>query len=108
MPERPNAQRLNAQRPGGGEFQARLEVLEVEVSNLRGELNETQERLDLVLADDRPIIQRRRIRQAGMREAAMPEAETPEVETPEVGMRGEAAAPDEEGMKAGSPDEDID
>jgi hypothetical protein len=39
------AQRLR-QRPGGGELQGRLEVLEAEVSNLRGELSEMQERLD--------------------------------------------------------------
>jgi hypothetical protein len=39
------AQRLR-QGPGGGEFQARLEALEAEVSNLRQDLSETQERLD--------------------------------------------------------------
>jgi hypothetical protein len=39
------AQRLR-QGPGGGELPARLEALEVEVSNLRQELSETQERLD--------------------------------------------------------------
>jgi hypothetical protein len=40
------ARRL-AQRPGGGiELQDRLEALEGEVSTLRRELNETQERLD--------------------------------------------------------------
>lgn len=39
------AQRLR-QSPGGSERQARLEELEVEMSNLRLELNETQERLD--------------------------------------------------------------
>jgi len=33
-------------RPGGGEDQARLEELEVEVNSLRLELTETQERLD--------------------------------------------------------------
>ena len=33
-------------RPGGSEFPARLEALEAEMSNLRQELNETQERLD--------------------------------------------------------------
>jgi hypothetical protein len=32
--------------PGGGEHQERLELLEAELSSLRGELNETQERLD--------------------------------------------------------------
>ena len=32
--------------PGGGELQPRLEALEFEVSNLRRELSETQERLD--------------------------------------------------------------
>jgi hypothetical protein len=39
------AQRLR-QRPAGGELQAGLEALEFEVSNLRQELSETQERLD--------------------------------------------------------------
>jgi hypothetical protein len=39
------AQRLR-QGPAGSEGQARLEVLEAEVSNLRQELSETQERLD--------------------------------------------------------------
>ncbi len=39
------AQRLR-QAPAGGEFQARLEALETEVSRLRQELSETQERLD--------------------------------------------------------------
>jgi hypothetical protein len=39
------AQRLR-QGPDGSEREARLEVLEGEVSNLRLELNETQERLD--------------------------------------------------------------
>jgi len=39
------AQRLG-QGPGGSERQARLEVLETEVSNLRQELSEAQERLD--------------------------------------------------------------
>jgi hypothetical protein len=39
------AQRLR-QGPGGSEREARLEGLEAEVSNLRLELNETQERLD--------------------------------------------------------------
>ncbi len=39
------AQRLR-QGPGGSELQARLEALEVEVSELRRELSETQERLD--------------------------------------------------------------
>jgi hypothetical protein len=39
------AQRLR-QGPGGGERQARLEILEAEVSNLRQELSEAQERLD--------------------------------------------------------------
>ena len=32
--------------PGGSEGQARLEELEAEMSSLRGELSETQERLD--------------------------------------------------------------
>jgi hypothetical protein len=32
--------------PGGSEEQARLEILELEVSSLRQELGETQERLD--------------------------------------------------------------
>jgi hypothetical protein len=39
------AQRLR-QSPGGSDREARLEVLEAEVSNLRGELSEAQERLD--------------------------------------------------------------
>ena len=39
------AQRLR-QDPGGGELQPRLEALEFEVSNLRRELSEAQERLD--------------------------------------------------------------
>ena len=39
------AQRLR-QGPGGSEVSARLEALEVEVSKLRQELSETQERLD--------------------------------------------------------------
>ena len=34
------------QRPAGNEFDARLEVLEVDVSDLRQQLSETQERLD--------------------------------------------------------------
>jgi hypothetical protein len=41
------AQRLR-RSPGGGELQAGLEALEVEVSKLRQELSETQERLDFV------------------------------------------------------------
>jgi hypothetical protein len=41
------AQRLRQrQGPGGSEREARLEVLEADVGNLRLELNETQERLD--------------------------------------------------------------
>ena len=39
------AQRLR-QRPGGSELPAGLEALEAEVSKLRQELSETQERLD--------------------------------------------------------------
>jgi hypothetical protein len=39
------AQRLR-QRPVGGELQAGLEALEIEVSELRRELSETQERVD--------------------------------------------------------------
>jgi hypothetical protein len=39
------AQRLRL-GPGGSELQPRLEALEFEVSNLRRELSETQERLD--------------------------------------------------------------
>ena len=39
------AQRLG-QRPDGGEREARLEVLEGEVDNMRRELSEAQERLD--------------------------------------------------------------
>jgi uncharacterized membrane protein YhiD involved in acid resistance len=39
------AQRLR-QSPGGSDLQARLEALEVEVSQLRPELSEMQERLD--------------------------------------------------------------
>jgi hypothetical protein len=39
------AQRLR-QGSGGSERQDRLEALEAEMSNLRGELSETQERLD--------------------------------------------------------------
>lgn len=39
------AQRLR-QSPGGTEREARLEMLEAEMSNLRGELGEAQERLD--------------------------------------------------------------
>ena len=39
------AQRLR-QGAGGSESEARLELLEAEVSNLRRELSETQERLD--------------------------------------------------------------
>ena len=41
------AQRLR-QRPGGSELQAGLEALEAEVSKLRQELSETQERLDFL------------------------------------------------------------
>ena len=41
------AQRLR-QRPGGNELEAGLEALEFELSNLRRELAETQERLDFV------------------------------------------------------------
>jgi hypothetical protein len=41
------AQRLR-RSPGGGELQAGLDALEVEVSKLRQELSETQERLDFV------------------------------------------------------------
>ncbi len=40
------AQRLRPATPGGSDVQARLDELEVEVSNLRRELNETQERMD--------------------------------------------------------------
>ena len=36
------------QRPGGSERQAQLDVLEAELSNLRGELSEAQERMDFV------------------------------------------------------------
>lgn len=39
------AQRLR-QAPGGSDLHARLEALEIEVSNLRRELSEMQERLD--------------------------------------------------------------
>ncbi len=39
------AQRLR-QAPGGSDLHARLEALEIEVNNLRGELSEMQERLD--------------------------------------------------------------
>src|SRR4029077_6394675 len=39
------AQRLR-QSPGGSEPQVRLEALEIEMSNVRRELSETQERLD--------------------------------------------------------------
>jgi hypothetical protein len=39
------AQRLRP-GPGGGDQEDRLEALEAEVSNLRGELGEAQERLD--------------------------------------------------------------
>jgi hypothetical protein len=39
------AQRLG-QRPGGGDFQAGLEALAIEVAKLRQELSETQERMD--------------------------------------------------------------
>jgi hypothetical protein len=41
------AQRLR-QGPGGSELPAQLEALEIEVSKLRQELSETQERLDFV------------------------------------------------------------
>ncbi len=41
------AQRLR-QRPGGSEHDARLDALEDEVSKLRQQLSETQERLDFV------------------------------------------------------------
>jgi hypothetical protein len=41
------AQRLR-QGPRGGELQAGLEALEIEMSTLRQELGETQERLDFV------------------------------------------------------------
>ena len=40
------AQRLSGQAPGESELQPRLEALEFEVSDLRRELSETQERLD--------------------------------------------------------------
>jgi hypothetical protein len=41
------AQRLRQRKePGGSERQERLEILEDDVSNLRQELSETQERLD--------------------------------------------------------------
>ncbi len=40
------AQRLRQGPPGGSELQAQVEALEVEVSNVRQELSETQERLD--------------------------------------------------------------
>jgi hypothetical protein len=39
------AQRLG-RRPGGGEIQTDLEALEIEVTKLRQELNEMQERMD--------------------------------------------------------------
>jgi hypothetical protein len=40
------AQRLRQGPAGGGELEARFEALEFEVSDLRRELSETQERLD--------------------------------------------------------------
>jgi hypothetical protein len=40
------AQRLRKGAPGRGELQAGLEALELDVSELRRELSETQERLD--------------------------------------------------------------
>jgi hypothetical protein len=55
------AQRL---RPGSGgsEFQTRLEALEIEVSKLRQELSETQERLDFA---ERLLAQRPDARRVG-------------------------------------------
>lgn len=48
--------------PGGSELPARLEVLEVEVSKLRQELSETQERLDFA---ERLLAQRPEARRVG-------------------------------------------
>jgi hypothetical protein len=59
------AQRLRQGRgpgPGGSEPQARLEALEVEVSRLRQELSETQERLDFA---ERLLAQGREARRVG-------------------------------------------
>ena len=55
------AQRLR-QRPAGTEGEARLEALEFEVSNLRQELSETQERLDFA---ERLLAQRPESRRVG-------------------------------------------
>ncbi len=55
------AQRLR-QAPGGSELQAGLEALEVEVSRLRQELSETQERLDFL---ERLLAQERETRRVG-------------------------------------------
>jgi hypothetical protein len=55
------AQRLR-QGPGGSEFQARLEALEAELSKLRPELSEMQERLDFA---ERLLAQRPDARRVG-------------------------------------------
>jgi hypothetical protein len=55
------AQRLRP-GPGGGDLQPRLEVLEGEVSKLRQELGETQERLDFT---ERLLAQRPDARRVG-------------------------------------------
>ena len=55
------AQRLR-QRPGGSEHDARLDALEDEVSKLRQQLSETQERLDFV---ERLLAQRAEARRVG-------------------------------------------
>ena len=55
------AQRLR-QRPGGSEHDARLDALEDEVSKLRQQVSETQERLDFV---ERLLAQRAEARRVG-------------------------------------------
>jgi hypothetical protein len=55
------AQRLRP-GPGGSELQGRLELLEVEVSRLRQELSETEERLDFT---ERLLAQRPEARRVG-------------------------------------------
>jgi hypothetical protein len=58
------AQRLR-QRPGGGELEARLEAVELEVNNLRQELSDAHERLDFA---ERLLAQRPEGRRLGPRD----------------------------------------
>ncbi len=55
------------QGPGGGELPARLEALEAEVSQLRQELSETQERLDFA---ERVLAQGREAQRVGPQRGA--------------------------------------